>query len=110
MSDMPKFVQINEEVPREGFQIEKGPIPTARKVELIDALSETGLTQIQIVSFVNPLPHCWQNPTRSPASVACPSGPAFRSPDPGVSCPDVSKIPSLISLTLPSRSSDFGDR
>lgn len=54
MSDMPKFVQINEEGPREGFQIETGPIPTTRKVELIDALSETGLTQIQIVSFVNP--------------------------------------------------------
>src|SRR5271165_5846506 len=54
MSDMPKFVQINEEGPREGFQFEKGPIPTARKVELIDALSETGLNQIQVVSFVNP--------------------------------------------------------
>ncbi len=54
MSDLPKFVQINEEGPREGFQIEKGPIPTARKVELIDALSETGLSQIQTVSFVNP--------------------------------------------------------
>jgi hydroxymethylglutaryl-CoA lyase len=54
MPDFPKFVQINEEGPREGFQIEKGPIPTERKVELIDALSETGLTQIQTVSFVNP--------------------------------------------------------
>ncbi|MBX6373080.1 MAG: hydroxymethylglutaryl-CoA lyase [Acetobacteraceae bacterium] len=54
MSDFPKFVQINEEGPREGFQIEKGPIPTERKVELIDALSETGLSQIQTVSFVNP--------------------------------------------------------
>jgi len=54
MSDFPKFVQLNEEGPREGFQIEKGPIATARKVELIDALSETGLSQIQIVSFVNP--------------------------------------------------------
>ncbi len=54
MSDMPRFVQLNEEGPREGFQIEKGPIPTERKVELIDALSETGLSQIQVVSFVNP--------------------------------------------------------
>ncbi len=54
MSDLPKFVQINEEGPREGFQIEKGPIPTERKVELIDALSETGLNQIQTVSYVNP--------------------------------------------------------
>ena len=44
MSDFPKFVQINEEGPREGFQFEKGPISTERKIELIDALSETGLT------------------------------------------------------------------
>ena len=54
MSDFPKFVSINEEGPREGFQIEPGPIATARKIELIDALSETGLKHIQIVSFVNP--------------------------------------------------------
>jgi len=54
MSDLPQFVQINEEGPREGFQFEKGPIATERKVELIDALSETGLNHIQTVSFVNP--------------------------------------------------------
>jgi hydroxymethylglutaryl-CoA lyase len=54
MSDMPKSVYINEEGPREGFQIESGPIPTARKIEFIEALSGTGLKQIQIVSFVNP--------------------------------------------------------
>jgi hydroxymethylglutaryl-CoA lyase len=54
MSDLPKRVQINEEGPREGFQIEPGPISTARKIELIDALSETGLRQIQICSFVSP--------------------------------------------------------
>lgn len=54
MSDLPKSVKISEEGPREGFQIEKGPIPTARKIELIEALSETGLDHIQVVSFVNP--------------------------------------------------------
>jgi hydroxymethylglutaryl-CoA lyase len=54
MSDLPKAISIQEEGPREGFQIEKGPIATARKVELIDALSETGLKQIQVVSFVSP--------------------------------------------------------
>ena len=54
MSDLPKSVRINEEGPREGFQIEKGPISTARKIALIDSLSETGLKQIQCVSFVNP--------------------------------------------------------
>lgn len=54
MADLPKAVHIQEEGPREGFQIEKGAITTARKVELIDALSKTGLKHIQIVSFVNP--------------------------------------------------------
>jgi len=54
MSDLPSAVHINEEGPREGFQIEKGPIPTARKIALIDALSRTGIDHIQIVSFVNP--------------------------------------------------------
>src|ERR1700754_1165583 len=51
---MPSSVAINEEGPREGFQIEKGPIATARKVELIDALSDTGVKQLQVVSFVSP--------------------------------------------------------
>lgn len=54
MPTLPKRIEIVEEGPREGFQIEKGPIATARKIELIDALSETGLDTIQIVSFVNP--------------------------------------------------------
>jgi hydroxymethylglutaryl-CoA lyase len=54
MSSIPSKVQINEEGPREGFQFEKGQIPTARKIELIDSLSQTGLNRIQIVSFVNP--------------------------------------------------------
>lgn len=54
MADLPKSISIHEEGPREGFQIERGPIPTARKIELIEALSETGLKQITIASFVNP--------------------------------------------------------
>lgn len=53
MSDLPTSIWINEEGPREGFQFEPGPIPTARKIELIDSLSRTGLKQIQIVSFVS---------------------------------------------------------
>ncbi len=44
---------ITEEGPREGFQIEKGPIATDRKVELVDALSATGLRRIQVASFVS---------------------------------------------------------
>ena len=54
MSDLPKKVDIQEEGPREGFQIEPGPISTVRKIELIDALSATGLKKIQVASFVNP--------------------------------------------------------
>jgi len=54
MSDLPKRVDISEEGPREGFQFEKGAIATERKIALIDALSQTGLKHIQVVSFVNP--------------------------------------------------------
>jgi hydroxymethylglutaryl-CoA lyase len=44
VNDLPRLVRINEE----------GPILTARKIALIDSLSETCLRQIQWVSFVNP--------------------------------------------------------
>jgi isopropylmalate/homocitrate/citramalate synthase len=54
MSDLPKSVSIHEEGPREGFQIEPGPIPTDDKIHLIEALAETGLKHIQACSFVNP--------------------------------------------------------
>jgi hydroxymethylglutaryl-CoA lyase len=54
MSDLPASIHVSEEGPREGFQFEKGAIATERKIALIDALSQTGLERIQIVSFVNP--------------------------------------------------------
>jgi len=54
MTDLPSRVDITEEGPREGFQIEPGPIPTADKIALIDALSATGAKRIQVASFVNP--------------------------------------------------------
>jgi hydroxymethylglutaryl-CoA lyase len=54
MSDLPSAITIREVGPREGFQFEKGPIPTDRKVELVDALSGTGLRHIQVTSFVSP--------------------------------------------------------
>jgi isopropylmalate/homocitrate/citramalate synthase len=54
MSDMPRTVEIAEEGPREGFQIEKGAISSADKIALIDALSSTGVRRIQVASFVNP--------------------------------------------------------
>ncbi|MGO4174509.1 hydroxymethylglutaryl-CoA lyase [Bosea sp. TAF32] len=54
MADLPASIEIHEEGPREGFQIEPGPIATADKVRLIEALAETGLKRIQVCSFVNP--------------------------------------------------------
>jgi len=51
--DLPKRVVIREEGPREGFQIEKGPIATADKIALIDALSQCGFSHIQAASFVS---------------------------------------------------------
>ena len=54
MTDLPSHVDIHEEGPREGFQIEPGPIGTADKIRLIEALAETGLKHIQVCSFVNP--------------------------------------------------------
>lgn len=54
MTDLPKSVEIIENGPREGLQIEANPVATERKIELIDALSSTGLKEIQTVSFVNP--------------------------------------------------------
>jgi isopropylmalate/homocitrate/citramalate synthase len=53
MTDLPTHADIHEEGPREGFQIEPGPISTADKIRLIEALAETGLEHIQVCSFVN---------------------------------------------------------
>jgi isopropylmalate/homocitrate/citramalate synthase len=53
MTDLPKYVDIHEEGPREGFQIEPGPISTADKIRLIEELSQTGLRHIQVCSFVS---------------------------------------------------------
>jgi hydroxymethylglutaryl-CoA lyase len=54
MPDMPTRVHLHEEGPREGFQIEPGPIATADKVRLIEALAATGLDEVECVSFVDP--------------------------------------------------------
>jgi hydroxymethylglutaryl-CoA lyase len=47
-------VYIHEVVTRDGFQIEPQFIPTERKIELIDALSQTGLAKVEVTSFVSP--------------------------------------------------------
>ncbi len=54
MSDLPRRVEIREEGPREGFQIEPGPIATSDKVRLIEELAETGVSDIECVALVNP--------------------------------------------------------
>jgi len=54
MSDLPKRIEIHEEGPREGFQFETRIFPLDERVALVDALSQTGLKQIQVASFVNP--------------------------------------------------------
>jgi hydroxymethylglutaryl-CoA lyase len=51
---LPAAVKIREVGPRDGFQNEPEVIPTARKVELIDALARTGLRRLEVTSFVRP--------------------------------------------------------
>jgi hydroxymethylglutaryl-CoA lyase len=53
MSSFPK-VLLTEEGMRDGMQIENANIPVADKIELLDMLSETGLKEIAVGSFVNP--------------------------------------------------------
>jgi hydroxymethylglutaryl-CoA lyase len=78
MSDLPKTVEIREEGPREGFQIEPGPIPTERKAALVNALAATGLKQIQVCSFVSPkLVPGWADADAMMAMVTPPAGVAF---------------------------------
>lgn len=47
-------VYLNDELMREGMQIESVDIPLASKVKLLNALSASGLTQIEVGSFVSP--------------------------------------------------------
>ncbi len=53
MANWPK-VNYKEEGLREGMQIEDSQISVDDKVELLDALSETGLKTIVVGSFVSP--------------------------------------------------------
>jgi hydroxymethylglutaryl-CoA lyase len=49
---LPRSVRIREVGPRDGFQNEPEVLPTDAKVQLIDALSRTGLSRIEATSFV----------------------------------------------------------
>jgi hydroxymethylglutaryl-CoA lyase len=51
-SPLPASARIREVGPRDGFQNEPEVIPTAVKVELIEALARTGLERLEITSFV----------------------------------------------------------
>ena len=53
MSDLPASISLREVGPRDGLQNE-APVPTEAKVQLIDALSKTGVRRIEAVSFVHP--------------------------------------------------------
>jgi hydroxymethylglutaryl-CoA lyase len=50
----PARVRIREVGPRDGFQNEPEVIPTDEKVALIDCLSQTGLSRLEVTSFVRP--------------------------------------------------------
>lgn len=49
-----KTIQVCEVVARDGFQIEPAFIPTEQKVALLDGLSRTGLSLIEVSSFTSP--------------------------------------------------------
>ena len=53
--NLPKKVEVVEVGPRDGLQNEAKFIPTEQKVELIHALSETGVTRMEATSFVHPV-------------------------------------------------------
>uniref|UniRef100_A0A8D2L4Q2 Hydroxymethylglutaryl-CoA lyase, mitochondrial n=1 Tax=Varanus komodoensis TaxID=61221 RepID=A0A8D2L4Q2_VARKO len=53
-SALPKHVKIVEVGPRDGLQNEKNIVPTQVKIDLINMLSETGLSVIEATSFVSP--------------------------------------------------------
>src|ERR1700742_3685246 len=54
LEQFPKHVTIYEVGPRDGLQNEARPIATGDKIAMIDALTATGLSRIEITSFVNP--------------------------------------------------------
>jgi hydroxymethylglutaryl-CoA lyase len=51
--ELPRRIDIHEEGPREGFQIEPPGFSIAARAALIEALADSGLKQIQVASFVN---------------------------------------------------------
>lgn len=52
--NLPKSITIVEVGPRDGFQMEAQFIPTATKIEIINALAKTGIKRIEVTSFISP--------------------------------------------------------
>lgn len=50
---LPRAVSICEVGPRDGLQ-DEAPVPTEGKIALVDALSATGISRIEVASFVHP--------------------------------------------------------
>uniref|UniRef100_A0A7N4PXD8 hydroxymethylglutaryl-CoA lyase n=1 Tax=Sarcophilus harrisii TaxID=9305 RepID=A0A7N4PXD8_SARHA len=53
LSGFPEYVKIVEVGPRDGLQNEKVIVPTDIKIEFINQLSKTGLSVIEVTSFVS---------------------------------------------------------
>ncbi|MBP1764937.1 MAG: hydroxymethylglutaryl-CoA lyase [Firmicutes bacterium] len=53
-NNLPKKIQLTEVGPRDGFQNVKTFIPTGDKIAIIEGLIESGLTTLEITSFVSP--------------------------------------------------------
>jgi hydroxymethylglutaryl-CoA lyase len=51
---LPGRVRIVEVGPRDGLQNEKGEVPTAIKVELIERLADAGISAVEATAFVSP--------------------------------------------------------
>lgn len=47
-------IHIQEVGPRDGLQMEKVVLPTAQKIALINALSATGVSKVEVTAFVSP--------------------------------------------------------
>ncbi len=54
MMKFPEQASIREVGPRDGLQNEASWVPTEQKIQLLNALSQTGLKRIEAVSFVHP--------------------------------------------------------
>ncbi|WP_424009378.1 hydroxymethylglutaryl-CoA lyase [Haloferax denitrificans] len=54
LDSLPERVHVVEMLPRDGFQRLDEFVPTDEKVEIIDALSDTGVDEIELSSFTHP--------------------------------------------------------